>query len=639
MRVEICVTYIGGGPPEPRIFDSDIITIGRNPSSDLVLAEGAVSSLHGRIILKNNRFFYQDLHSTNGTLIKRSGESWRVAPSSAEGEEIFPGDVLLLGDAVSPVELFIASLEYPTKKKGEKTPATIIARISMGKESEVTNDARCLNALYSILKTTSAEEERGKALGNIADCIAGSVKKVKRVQFAFRFNDEWQTVLRRSFDLHSEDESRGVPKAIADVVWQKKEAVLFTDMDVNPISKSVAASKSPLFACAPVATKESGDGVLLVESSDSSAISTVDLELIAAAASHAALVVDRIAAMEELKRARQKLKNENIFLKEQQKREKEYEIIGESEAVKNLINQINRLAATEATVLITGETGTGKELVARSLHYKNQKRREALFIAVNCGAIPENLLESELFGHKKGSFTGAIADRQGMFALADGGTLFLDEIGEIPLNLQVKLLRALQEGEFWPIGAQKPVRSDVRLISATNKVLQEEMAKGAFREDLYYRIRVVELHIPPLRERKEDIPMLAAHFLKKLSEKRADVAREFSPSALSVLSAYDFPGNVRELMNEVERAAIFAAPGEIIGVEHLSPHISQGEGTEEEAGNGSGGGYLKETLLKYEKGLIESALREHNGNRTATADFLGISRQALLMKMKKLDIK
>lgn len=267
--------------------------------------------------------------------------------------------------------------------------------------------------------------------------------------------------------------------------------------------------------------------------------------------------------VKEIFRLNELLKAENIYLKDQLVLIGERgEIIGESESIKYVLFKINQVAPTDASVLIQGETGTGKELVARAIH-KQSKRKNKPFIKVNCASIPENLIESELFGHEKGAFTGAVEKRIGRFELANGGTIFLDEIGEMPLNLQPKLLHVLQQGEFERIGSSKTIKTDVRVISATNKVLEDEIKKGKFRNDLYYRLNVFPISVVPLRERKADIVLLTEHYLKIYSQKFNRPIKSISKKSLQQFMAYSWPGNVRELENIIERAVITSTNGNL----------------------------------------------------------------------------
>jgi Nif-specific regulatory protein len=286
-------------------------------------------------------------------------------------------------------------------------------------------------------------------------------------------------------------------------------------------------------------------------------------------------------------------------------------------------------------VLIEGETGTGKELIASAVHYRS-KRREKLFVAQNCAAFPENLLESELFGHKRGAFTGATEEKKGLFEIADQGTLFLDEIGEMPLPLQAKLLRVLQEGEIRPIGATQVKNVNVRIVAATNRTLEAEVAAGRFREDLYYRLKVFPIRVPPLRERREDVRPLALYFLERYTREIGKPVAGLSQEVLEALRSYDWPGNVRELENEVQRLVIQAEPGAIVGPELLSGEIRQVEGVITEAGAEKGA--LRDRVEQVEKFILLEALREHNNNKTSAAKALGITREGLHKKLKQLGI-
>ncbi len=302
-----------------------------------------------------------------------------------------------------------------------------------------------------------------------------------------------------------------------------------------------------------------------------------------------------------------------------------------------LCRDIAKIAATKASVLISGESGTGKELIAKAIHY-NSDRAKGPLIKVNCAALPETLLESELFGHEKGAFTGAQQLRQGLFERADKGTLFLDEVGEMPAKLQVKLLRVLQEREFERIGGSKTISTDIRLVSATNRDLSAQVAKGEFRQDLFYRLNVIHLSPPPLRERSEDIPLLARFFLEKYREENNKDIIELDPSTLDLMRSYDWPGNIRELSNALERAVIMCT-GAVIFPEDLPQEMQQPHGDEiNNTSVYSAGQSLKDSMKGYEKSLIGSVLNTCQGNRTQTAKTLGISRRSLLYKLNEYDI-
>jgi len=327
----------------------------------------------------------------------------------------------------------------------------------------------------------------------------------------------------------------------------------------------------------------------------------------------------------------QQLEKENIYLREQLKDRFDFsKIIGQSSAMRKLLETIAIVAPTEATVLITGESGTGKELIANAIHL-NSPRRDKPLIKVNCAALPEALLESELFGHEKGAFTGALTRRQGRFQLAHKGSIFLDEIAEMAPSTQAKILRVLQEREFEPLGSSNTVRVDTRVITATNKNLKEEIKEGHFREDLFYRINVVTLSVPPLRERREDIPLLADFFLKQYAVKNRRLIKGFTPRATDLLMRYDWPGNVRELANMVERSVIMAR-GDMITPDEFSDTL---RALDPEMKKSEIGLTPRRSLKDVEKEMILMTLKDTEGNRTHAAKILGISRRTLQLKLKE----
>jgi two-component system response regulator AtoC len=333
---------------------------------------------------------------------------------------------------------------------------------------------------------------------------------------------------------------------------------------------------------------------------------------------------------------RETLRRENRALKEQIHKENQYEsILAKSREMLDIFKTISKIADFKTTVLVTGESGTGKELVARAIHMRSG-RKTSPFVAINCGAIPENLLESELFGHKKGAFTDATSDRRGLFEEAHGGTLFLDEIGELPLNLQVKLLRVLHDESIRRLGDSKDVKVDVRIIAATHRDLAADVKAGRFREDVYYRINVLAIHIPPLRNRREDVNLLIDHFITRNNARLGTVIRGVSTDARKLLLGYAWPGNVRELENTIERAMVLAEsevlqmtdlPERVLdALDPVQVHLASGELS------------IKRTAAAIEQILIRRALQKTKGNRTRAADLLEISHRALLYKIKDYKI-
>ena len=329
---------------------------------------------------------------------------------------------------------------------------------------------------------------------------------------------------------------------------------------------------------------------------------------------------------------RQRLLDENIHLKEELKERYDFShIIGTSGPMRQVFEQISRVASTNTTVLIRGESGTGKELIAHAIHYSSTRAKKP-FIKVSCAALPDSLIESELFGYEKGAFTGAAARKKGRFELADGGTLFLDEIGDINLSTQVKLLRVIQDREFERLGGTGPVKVDVRLVAATNSDLEKAIATGTFREDLHYRLNVFSIFVPPLRERKTDILLLADHFLEKYAIEHGKNIKRISTPAIDMLMAYHWPGNVRELQNIIERA-VLVCDANVVHGHHLPPTLQTGEasGTVTDTS-------LAEAVAAYEKDLVQDALKTTRGNRVKAAKLLDSTERIISYKVKKYRI-
>jgi two-component system nitrogen regulation response regulator NtrX len=329
----------------------------------------------------------------------------------------------------------------------------------------------------------------------------------------------------------------------------------------------------------------------------------------------------------------QKLEEENIELKE--KAQKEYQLVGDSQVMRDLKSQVERAAPTKATVLITGESGTGKELVAREIHSRSSRANQP-FVQVNCAAIPEELIESELFGHEKGSFTGAIRKQTGKFVAADGGTIFLDEVGDMSLRTQAKVLRVLQEGEVEPVGAATVIKVDVRVIAATNKELTEEIKTGRFREDLYYRLNVIPIRTPPLRERRDDIPVLAEHFAKLFSEEHNYHVKTFTPAAKKALGDAPWRGNVRELRNMIERLVIMV-PADKIDITDLPAEFFRT--SSDIIATAMRLATLQEFKDEAEKAFIVAKLREFGWNVSKTADAIDTPRSNLYKKIEQYNIR
>jgi formate hydrogenlyase transcriptional activator len=396
----------------------------------------------------------------------------------------------------------------------------------------------------------------------------------------------------------------------------------------SPSSRLMRAEGVRSVVCMPLITHDRALGTLSLASLRDGAFQQGDVDLLAQVAGQVAIAVENALAFQEIAELKNKLAQEKLYLEDEIRSEMNFEeIVGEGSSLRAVLKQVETVAPTDSTVLITGETGTGKELIARAIHNLSP-RRERTFVKVNCAAIPTGLLESELFGHERGAFTGAIAQRIGRFELANGGTIFLDEVGDIPLELQPKLLRVLQEQEFERLGGTQTIRVNVRLVAATNRNLEEMVAAREFRSDLYYRLRVFPIHMPPLRERKEDIPALVRYFVEKHARRMNRVVDTIPAETLDLLVSYPWPGNIRELENLIERAVI-VSPGPVLRVP-----LGELKATSEPVGESL-------TLHAAERDHILKALEATNwvlaGPRGAAAR-LGMKRTTLQSKMRKLGV-
>ncbi len=343
---------------------------------------------------------------------------------------------------------------------------------------------------------------------------------------------------------------------------------------------------------------------------------------------------DLLQSVRNAIRQRELFRENRLLRRELNRRFSFSEIIGTSESLQSVFRVVEKVANTNTNILIQGESGTGKELIARAIHH-NSARADKPFVAINCGALPENLLESELFGHTKGAFTGAIANKTGLFRAAEGGTILLDEIGEVSAGVQVRLLRAMQEHEVIPIGATTAVKFDARIVSATNRDMEREVAEGRFREDLYYRLNIIEIYLPPLRERREDIPLLARHFVSRTAEEQNQSEKTFEPAAMSALINYRWHGNVRELQNAVERA--FTLSGATIDLESLPPRVREATAHTGNAATLRDPDGLRPTLAEIERRYIFETLAAANQDKTRAANILGIDLSTLYRKLKRYD--
>jgi Nif-specific regulatory protein len=389
--------------------------------------------------------------------------------------------------------------------------------------------------------------------------------------------------------------------------------------------------------CVPLRTPKGITGVLYALNKLEGSFTNKDSLLLEILSVTLAMAVENARNYGLLRQYANSLEAENRrLMSEVQGRFEVQGLVASSASMRQLFALLEKVIGVNTTVLIQGETGTGKELIAKVIHY-NGPLKDKPFVAENCGALSEYLLESELFGHVKGAFTGAISDKKGLFEMADGGTVLLDEIGEMPRAMQVKLLRVLQDGKFRPVGGSHYIKVNVRIIACTNRNLEEEMAKGNFREDLFYRINVFPITIPPLRERKEDIPLLVAHFLKEFAHKFKRPLPRLTSTALELLTNYKWPGNVRELQNEIERAYTLAGNHKEITEAYLSSKIFDPKNRPCPEYDKSG--TLQQVTERIEKQMVHEALDKAGGNRSHAASMLGITRQGLLNKIKRYNIQ
>lgn len=719
--------------PTARVFAGPVISIGRSPGNDIELDNPSVSGVHGRVLIqpeaaggqRSVAARYADMHSTNGSRLLRGGATVVVTPGERDAVPLREGDVLALGDPESPVRLKIvrvglSAAAFPdapeTMEVGDGEGgafATVIARRAVFDEpgARVAGDASRSRSLLALARELSGAESPGELLQRLAGSILKAVPAVDTVQveWARAGTDasapEWDPALTRSRDGLSDGVGarRPIPKTLVRESLARREAVLSNGLQSARPSESIVRAGIESGICAPLLsggkavegvgpTSVTPLGVLLVASRGRQILLEADLEFVALAAQYFVAALLRLRALDALAEANGKLADQNKFLNRQTRETAKPEMLGQTPAMDRLRQRIAQVAPTDSSVVIFGETGSGKELVARAMHDQSH-RREGMFVAINCAAIPATLLESQLFGHTKGAFTGAVQNHRGYFALADGGTLLLDEVAEIPLELQSKLLRVLQEREIWPLGAVRAQPVDVRVVAASHRDLRAEVTAGRFREDLYYRLNVITLAVPPLRERADDVVLIAKAHLAKLRARAPEGPTEFSKAAFAAMRGYPWPGNIRELLNEVERSAIFAGAEPVIGLEHLSdavaacapemagwpefiddpavgpvpsavlaaPSAPAGETLAESARVAGAGplvpptgtvpsvptppgmfpvsvGPLKDVMRAYERQVLVAALAANGGNRTHTARALGISRQALLVKLGQFEL-
>lgn len=617
------------------------IAIGRSPEVAVHLSDYHLSGEHGMIFWEGDQYIYRDLRSTNGSMLLRGSKRFLIDGGERWEIGIENGDRLLLGDASSPV-ILLCKVEHPSTAASEEKQRILALRplSELPQVAGKIEQGPDVTALYSALKVMGSRLDFTETLEAVAKAVFTLIPQATHLSiFLAEEKDETRFVpmLARAREGIKSSNPILMSRAVLRRVQKERAAVLAANaVDELGSSESIMGAQIRSTMGVPLWRGEKILGVIECDNRESSGIFRErDLDLLLVLCSQAALAIDNAILYRELKSAEEKLQGENLYLKGRQRGVRFEHIIGESPRMKAIFTQLEKVLDTRATVCIYGETGTGKELIANAIHHQS-KRREKMFVAQNCAAMPEQLLESELFGHKKGAFTGADHDKKGLFEIADGGTLFLDEIAEMSMILQAKLLRVLQEGEVRPVGATRAHLVDVRIICATNKSLQKEVEVGRFRQDLFYRLMVFPITVPPLRDRIEDIPLLFQHFLRRYSAEMRKGVGGISQEAMDQLRIYHWPGNIRELENEVQRLVIQVDEGEIIRPDHLSPQIRKTESLVAHCAPPKG--TLKDMLEYVERNLIIQALKEHGNNKTQTAVTLGITREGLHKKISKFNI-
>lgn len=586
--------------------------IGRDDLCDIVVHDSSISRQHAAIIRDDEGYFIEDLNSKNGTLV--SG-----APVGAR-TELADGDIIFFGDVRSH---FYVS-HPPTGAKAFPNTESIFFR-----QTDISSELKKLHFIYDLAVSAGSFDDERKLIRQSLGIIA---KQLDCESVYFGIYDRPLQKISTGYHRSPEGSSeRFVPpdNVIMDVL-KKEQGIIIKKTERAAVVENSSDESAWQELCVPIHFAGSIDSILYAASSRRQ--HPFNKEDMAFLSAFGALMVAIIHAM----RAIVDLRKKNAQLL---KKMKEPTLLGDSPAMKEILDQARRYSTKgDATVLIQGESGTGKELASRLIH-RLSSRSEKPFLAVNCAAIPKEIMESELFGHVKGAFTSAVRDRRGLFEMAAGGTLFFDEIGEMPFELQSKLLRVLDSGEYRPVGSEKTIRSDVRIIAATNRDLGKMAEKGSFRSDLFYRLNVLNLEMPPLRNRRSDVRLLAEFFLDEIGSRVSTSVKELSPEAIIRLESHDWPGNVRELRNVIERA-LYYCDGPEIRPEHLS--ILESTETEmhvpDEIVSVTAPGSLEKKVEELERVLVIHALERHQGNKTKAALELGISRKTMREKIKKYDL-
>ena len=601
-------------------INEEALVIGRETAANICIADASVSRRHSSLEKKEAGFVLTDLESLNGTFVNDVPIKTRLLEH---------GDRVRIGDSQF---LFLTHEGEATAKSSEVKLDE--AHVVSGSTIQIRFDdalylmARDLSALMKVSTTINSIRGLDDLLQRLLELLF-EVVPAQRGAILLTNEGSFETSLVFGLDrAHGTDQAVHVSRTIVQQVLRDGVALLASDAAVDPTlaTESLIAAHAHSVMCVPLIMFDRKLGVLYLDSTRARDQFNRDhLQLVAAIAGIAAVAIENARHFEWLKTENERLLADvNI----------EHNMIGEGAAMQRVYHFISKVAPKDSTVLISGESGTGKELAARAIH-RNSSRAQKPFMAVNCAALNESLLESELFGHEKGSFTGAFAQKKGRLEVADSGTIFLDEIGELTPPLQVKLLRVLQEREFERVGGTVTIKVDLRLIAATNKNLEEAIEAGEFRQDLYYRLNVVSLEMPPLRERREDIMLLANYFANKYGAKCNRKLHGFSAEARACLTAYDWPGNVRELENAIERAVVLGTT-DLILPEDLPEGLLERATTPALPQSRTG---YHEAVVQTKKQIILQAIEEAKGNYTEAAKLLGVHPNYLHRLIRNLNLR
>ncbi len=603
-------------------FEDLPVVIGRETSATLCVADASVSRRHSQIEREAEHFVIEDLESLNGTFVN---------DVPVKRRKLQHGDRVRIGDSQFIFLTHEADMNSSSEVRFEEGQVITGSTLQFRFNDALYVMARDLSALMKISTTINAIRGLEKLQKTLLDLLFEVVPAERGVVLLTDHGAEGEEpVFGSVFGLDRErgqDASIKVSSKVTRWVLEHRESILITNQaeaDNFGSSDSLVADQPASVMCVPLIMLDRSLGVIYLDTTELDTPFDQDhLQLVSAISAITAVAIENARHFEWLVSENQRLIADfNI----------EHNLVGESPPIREVLQFISKVAPTDSTVLLSGESGTGKELAARAIHL-NSKRADKTFMAVNCAALAESLLESELFGHEKGSFTGALTQKKGRLEIADGGTVFLDEIGELSPALQVKLLRVLQEREFERVGGTRPVKVDIRLITATNKNLEESIANGSFRQDLYYRLNVVNLEMPPLRERPEDIPLLANYFAAKYAERCNRRIIGIAAEAQARLASYYWPGNVRELENAIERAVVLGATDRIL-LEDLPESILESEPPATAPGT-----KYHEAVAETKRQIIRSAMQQAKGSYTEAAKLLGVHPNYLHRLVRNLNLK